>query len=179
MKQKRFGAVGVILMLALVGGALVWWANSRTNEDPLWFLRSFNAEAAWIVVYWEGETHMFFPGDAGYDPIMNAFAKGLGRWERYENVVQLSAEDLEAYRDRGCFLELHFDKRVQVHTRFRYPEAKTFFVPLTGGHAESCRVFSGIGDSPRAGALTMEDSRFDQLCEAIESSLAVYLTEEP
>ncbi len=179
MKQQRFGAVGVILMLTLVGGALLWWTNSRTNEDPLWFLRSFNTDATWIVVYWEGDTHMFFPGDAGYDPIMEAFARGIGRWEQFESTVEFSTEDLDAYRDRGCLLELHYDESIQVHTRFRYPEAKTFFVPLIGDHAESCRIFAGPGDSPRNGALTMDDARFDRLCQAIESSLAIYLTEEP
>ena len=179
MKQKRFGAVGVILMLVLVGGALFWWANSRTNEDPLWFMRSFNAEATWIAVYWEGKTHMLFPGDAGYDPIMDTFAKGLGHWEAYDNKIELADEDLATYRDDGCFLEFHYNKHVQVHTRFPYPKVKTFFVPLTGAHAESCRVFAGLNDSPRTGALTMREGNFDDLCEAIESSLSVQFTNEP
>ena len=179
MKQRRFGRVGVVLILILVGVVLVWWVNSRTNEDPLWFMRSFRPKAAWIVVYWEGEMHMLFPGDVGYDPIMRAFAKGLGRWEHYEKEVELSEEDLAAYRTHGCFMELHYNRGIQVHTRFRYPEVKTFFVPLTGPHAKACRVFAGWNDRPRTGVFTMKDSRFDALCKAIESSLAVHLTQEP
>jgi hypothetical protein len=179
MKQRRFGVLGAVLMLVLVGGALIWWANSRTNEDPLWFLRTFKPEAAWIVIYWEGETHMLFPGDTGYEPIMQAFARGIGHWKDYEDNVELSDEDLKVYRDRGCLLELHYDRRIQVHTRHPYPEARTFFVPLTGNHATSCRIFAGMGDRPRAGVLTMEDVRFESLADAIETSLAPHLTDEP
>jgi len=179
MRQKRFGAFSVALMLVLVGGALVWWANSRTNEDPLWFLRTFKPEAAWIVIHWEGKTHMLFPGDAGYEPIMKAFAEGISHRKGYQGGVKLLEEDLNVYRDHGCFLELHYDRGVQVHTRYPYPKARTFFVPLTGDHAVSCRIFAGINDRPRAGVLTIEEARFKNLTETIETSLAVHLTNEP
>lgn len=179
MRQRRFGAIGVVLTLVLVGGALIWWVNSRTNEDPLWFVRAFRPKATWIAIYWEGKTHMVFPGDRGYDPIMSTFADGLGHWKHYERDVELSDADLQSYRDHGCFLELHYNQRIQVHTRFRYPEVKTFFVPLTGPHAEACHVFAGLEDRPRTGAFTMDATRFETLCQAIESSLAVNLPSEP
>ena len=179
MRQKHLGALSVLLTLILVGGTLIWWVNSRINEDPLWFLRTFKPEADWIVIYWEGKPHLLLPGDSGYDRIMDAFADGIGHWAGYEGEIELSGAELEAYRTQGCFLELHYDRCVQVHTRHPYAEATTFFVPLRGAHAESCQVFAGSSDTPRAGALTMAQAQFDALNSAIESSLAVHHAKEP
>ena len=121
---------------------------------------------------------MFFPGDPGYDPIMDAFADGVSHWQGYEHGVGLSDENLARYRDQECFLELHYNKPVQVHTRFLYPEARNFFVPLSGTHAEYHRVFAGLTDAPRIGVLNMSGSRYETLVEMVETALENHLAHE-
>jgi hypothetical protein len=159
-------------MLIIVGGLVVWWVSALTNEDPLWFLRSFKPRADWITVYWEGKTQMFFPGDTGYEEIMDAFAGGIAHWSGYENSVGLSDESLRVYRTERHLLELHFEEPVRVHTRHLYPEARNFFVPLSGTHAEWRRVFAGLTDRPRIGVLNMSEENFEALEQAVRDNIA-------
>ena len=170
MSRKQPSLLGALLMLIVVAGLAVWWVSALANEDPLWFLRSFKARADWITVYWEGETQMFFPGDPGYENIMDAFATGIAHWSGYENGVGLSDESLAAYRNQRQLLELHFNEPVRVHTRHLYPEARNFFVPLSGTHAEWRRVFAGLTNRPRIGVLNMSEEHFKALQEAVRQS---------
>jgi hypothetical protein len=171
MTNKRPNPWSALLILALVGGLIFWWVNALANEDPLWFVRSFTPQADWVSIYWDGRIVMFFPGDADYDAIMQAFADAIGHWSGYEGSVGLSDQSLERIRDEGRFLELHYNQPVRVHTRHLYPEARTFFVPLAGTHAEWRRVFAGLEDTPRIGVLNLEEARFDALYEAVEAAI--------
>lgn len=170
MSDKRPRFLGAASVLILVAGLLVWWVNTLTNEDPLWFLRSFNARADWITIYWEGETTMLFPGDHGYEMVMDAFSQAVARWAGYENSVGLSEESLARLRSEEKFLELHYNEAVHVHTRHLYPEARNFFVPLSGTHANWRRVFAGLTDEPRIGALTISEDHFEALLEAVHQA---------
>jgi hypothetical protein len=116
---------------------------------------------------------MFFPGDNGYERIMDAFADGVAHWAGYESSVGLSDESLKTYWDQSRLLELHFDEPVRVHTRHLYPEARNFFVPLSGTHAEWCRVFAGITSSPRIGVLNMSHEHFEALQDAVQESITL------
>jgi hypothetical protein len=167
MAQRRPSFLVALLVLVLVSSALVWWVNMLTNEDPLWFLRSFNAEADWIIVYWDGTTHMLFPGDSAYTDIMTAFCDGMGKWAGYEGGVGLSDTSLERYRERERFMELHYNDPVQVHTSHQFARARNFFVPLSGTHAAERRVFAGLTDKPRIGVLNMSEEHFSALLQAV------------
>lgn len=173
MQQKRPSFLGAIFALVVVVGVLVWWVTSLTNEDPLWFLRAFTAKADWIVVYWDGRTHMFFPGDPGYDEIMAAFSNGVAHWSGYENGVGLSDENLARYRNEWRFLELHYNDPVNVHTRHLFPKARNFFVPLSGTHANWHRVFAGLTDKPRIGVLNISEENFTMLLTAVETTVTL------
>ncbi len=170
MATKRPTLIGVLLIIAL-GGITFWWVNSMPNEDPLWFVRSFKPEADWMVVYWEGESCMFFPGDSEYEWIMNAFANGVAHWSGYERGVDLSDESMEDLRERARLLELHYNEPVRVHTRHLFPEAHNFWVPLSGTHAERHRVFAGLTDEPRIGVLNMSPERHSRLQDAVHQAL--------
>ncbi|MDF1514388.1 MAG: hypothetical protein P1S60_11320 [Anaerolineae bacterium] len=157
--------------LVIIAGLIIWWVNSMSNEDPLWFLRNFNAQADWIVVYHDGDTSMFFPGDRAYERIMDAFADGVAHWSGYEGGVGLSDENLERFRAEWEILELHFNKPVKVHTRHLYSEARNFFIPLMGTHAEYRRVFAGLTDKPRIGVVNMSADRFAALLQAVAEAV--------
>ena len=168
MSGKRPSFLSALLILILVGGLLVWWVNALTNEDPLWFLRSFDAQADWITVYWDGNVTMCFPGDPEYSAIMETFADAVERWTGYEDSVGLSEENLERYRVKERFLELHYNRPVRVHTRYLFPEAKVYYIPMSGVHATYRRVFAGLTDVPRAGVLNVSEERFAALQDAVE-----------
>jgi hypothetical protein len=174
MTRKRPRLWSALLILILVGGLIFWWANAQTNEDPLWFLSSFKAQADWITVYWDGRITMFFPGDPEYDTVMAAFADAIGHCSGYEGSVAMSDEGLEHYRGEGRLLELHYNQPARVHTRHPYPEAHTFFVPLSGTHAEWQRVFAGLADTPRTGVLNFSNARYATLYEAVELTVLRY-----
>ena len=171
MAQRRPSFLVALLILVLASGVLVWWVNMLTNEDPLWFLRSFNAQADWIIVYWDGTTHMLFPGDPAYTDIMAAFSDGIGRWAGYESGVGLSDASLDRYRERERFLEFHYNDPVQVHTSHQFARARRFFVPLSGTHAAARRVFAGLTDRPRIGVLNMSEERFSALLQTVTQAV--------
>jgi hypothetical protein len=166
-RPKVFGALSILLVIV---GLLYWWVNAIPNEDPLWFVRSFNKRAAWITVYWDGITHMFFPGDPEYEAIMESFADGVAYWSGYENGVGLSDESLERLRSQEHLLELHYNEPVRVHTRYLFPEARYFWVPLSGTHAAWRRVFSGLLDRPRVGVLNISEERFAALESTVRAA---------
>lgn len=168
MEPKRPSTLGAILIMFLVTVGIVWGVTSLTNEDPLWFVRSFTAQADWIVIYWDGETTMLFPGDPGYDAVMPVFADMVTHWSGYEGGVGLSDINLARYRSEWRFLEVHYNDPVFVHTRHMFPKARVFFVPLSGTHADWRRIFAGLQDIPRAGVLNATEERFDHLLTAVE-----------
>ena len=170
MLSKRPSPLNALLVLALVAGLLVWWVSALANEDPLWFLRSFTAQADWITIYWDGQMTVTFPGDPEYTAAMDAFAGAIERWSGYEGSVGLSDESLELYRTEGRFVELHYNEPVKVHTRHLYPEARVFFVPLSGTHATYRRVFSGLADVPRIGVLNLGEESFAAFYDAAEQA---------
>lgn len=171
MSRNRPSFLGALSVLVLVGGLLYWWVNALTNEDPFWFLKSFNARADWIVVYWDGTTCMFFPGEPEYDAVMDAFSEAVAHWSGYENRVGMSAETLERLRQEERLLELHYNDPVRVHTRYAFPEARNFFVPLSGTHADWRRVFAGLTDEPRIGVLNVSPERFSALQDIVEQAI--------
>ncbi len=169
--RKQPGFLGVLVVLVIVTGLLVWWIGSTANSDRLWFLRVFNARADWISVYWDGETYLLFPEDPAYEEIMSAFADGVAHWTDYEGDALLVDDSLERYRTAGRLLELHYNKSVQVHTRHLFPRARCFFVPLADADANARRVFAGWDDTPREAALNLNAARFARLLAAIEQAV--------
>ncbi len=171
MSENRPRVWQALVILILIGGVIVWWVNSLPNEDPLWFLRVFTGRADWIVVYQSGKTTMLFPGDSGYDQIMNTFSSGVAQWTGYEGGVGLSDENLARYRNEWAMLELHFNQPAKVHTRYLYAEARNYFIPLSGTHAEYRRVFAGLTDTPRIGVVNMSEEHFTALQNAVTQAL--------
>ncbi len=171
MSRKRSTILGGVFVGLLVIGLSFWFAGAVTNEDPLWFLRSFNAKADWIVLYWDGRTSHFFEGDPQYDVLLSAFSQAIARESGYEGHIALSDEDLQRQRDEGRFLEFHYSQPVQVHTRYPFPPARCFFIPLSGEHAARQRVFSGPSDRPRDGALRLRDDHFADLIDIAQKTV--------
>jgi hypothetical protein len=169
--RKQPGFLGVLVVLVIVTGLLVWWIGSTANSDRLWFLRVFNAKADWIAIYWDGGAYMLFPEDAAYEEVMSAFADAVAHWVDYEGDASLDTDSLEYCRAEGRILELHYNRSVQVHTRHLYPRARRFCVPLAATDADLRRVFGGWDDTPREAALHVSAARFARLVAAVEQAV--------
>jgi len=68
-------------------------------------------------------------------------------------------------------VEFHYNEPVRVHTRYMFPEARYFWVPLSGTHANWRRVFSGLIEEARIGALNISEERFAALLDATQSAV--------
>ena len=83
----------------------------------------------------------------------------------------MSDESLGLFRTQGRLVELHYNQPVRIHTRHLYPEARVYFVPLSGTHTMWRRVFAGLADVPRAGVLNLSDEGFAALQSAVEQAV--------
>lgn len=162
-----------VFTMAVVAVLLVFGVTALTNNDLLWFLRVFDAQAEVLTVYWEGETYVFFPGDSGYEEIMTAFSNGIAKPVGFEWEVALSEASIHHYREESKMLEVSFAEPIQVHTRHPFSKAKTYLVPLDETHADWRRVFAFTGVVPRAsGPLDMHVENFEALFDAVAKAVA-------
>ncbi len=158
--------------MAVIVVVLVFGVTALTNNDLLWFWKTFNAQAEALTVYWEGETYVFRPGDPGYQEIMTAFAEGIAKPVGFEWEVALSEASIDRYHTEAKMLEVSFAEPVQVHTRHPFPKAKTYLVPLDETHADWRRVFAFTGVVPRtSGPLDMHAENFEALFQAVEKAI--------
>jgi len=172
MHSKSSFINGIVTMTVIVV-LLVFGVTALTNNDLLWFWKTFDAQAETLTVYWEGEAYVFFPGDPSYDEIMAAFAKGIAKPVGFEWEVALSETTLNRYRAECKLLEVSFAEPVQVHTRHPFPKAKTYLVPLDETHANWRRVFAFTGVVPRAsGPLDLHAENFEALFDAVAQAVA-------
>lgn len=163
-----------LLNITMVTLFVVWGVTALTNEDPLWFLRRFDAEAERFVIYWDGTVREVDARDPGYDALMQAFSEALSRPAGYEGSVALSEASIASYRERYRMLEVIFDDPVQIHTRHPMPEAAAYLVPLSGAHADFRRAFAFPGRVPHSvGPLNLREQLFDTLYGSVESALTV------
>ncbi|GEM_PF-515696 len=149
----------------------VWLVGSLTNEDLLWFERSFDEVPTMIVIYDKGVRYCIEAGDATFARIVEAFNQGVAHWGAYEGSAGLSQASLDRLRAEGRLLELHYDHPVQVHTQHPFPASTTFYVPLTGTHAKWRRVFGGITEPPHIGVLEMREGNFERLQAVVDEVL--------
>lgn len=170
--MKLSGLFSALLMTGLAIALFVWGAIFFVNEDPVWFLRSFNAPADELHLYWDGQETILYPGDPNYAAIMTAFGDGIGHWAGYDTEVVLSEETLTRLRSEWRLLEVRYNTPVQVHTSHQFAEAKFFFVPISGAHSQERRAFGTLTELPkRSGALVLDEARYQRLVEAVAQAV--------
>ena len=164
------GLINAITTMAVIVTILVWGVNSLANNDPFWFLSTFDAQAEDITIYWDSKVLSIKATDPGYSDIMQAFTAVISKPVGYEGKVVFSEETINSYIEKRRLLEMNFPQPVQVHTRYPYTKAKSYLVPLDGTHATMRRVFSFTGYVPYAsGPLNMEETAFNDLYAAVQS----------
>lgn len=170
--MKLSSLFNALLVTGLAIALFVWGAIFFVNEDPVWFLRSFNVPADELHIYWEGQEKVLYPGDPNYDAIMAAFGDSVGHWAGYDPKVVLSEATLAQLRSEWRLLEVRYNTPAQVHTSHRFAEAKFFFVPISGAHAQERRAFGTLTEIPkRSGALVLDEARYQRLVEAVTQAV--------
>lgn len=172
--QRGVGLFNGLVTMVMIVVLLVWGVTSLTNEDPLWFIHRFTAQAESITIHWDGSTYTLKPGEPNYDALMNAFAKAIADPRGFEWEVGFSSQNIEDYRSQFKLAEFYFAEPVQVHTRHPYPEAATYLVPLDKTHALWQRVFAFTGNTDySSGPLNMKEDNFAALYIAAEKAVLV------
>jgi uncharacterized protein (DUF885 family) len=170
MKNNVF--IRGVLTTAIVAIVLFWGVGFIANMDPIWFIRTFHPGVSRIILYWDGSEYIFESGENGFEPIAAAFVDGVAHFRGYESLVTFSATNWADYRQRGRLLEVYYKTPVQVHSRYSFPEAKTYLVPLNRTHAYYRRVF-GLPDYAEwaVGALSLDEERFSAIVTASENAV--------
>ena len=148
------------LLLVLVGSVafIVWAGASIATDDALWFLRVFHEDAASIDLYWDGAQLQLQPGSPEYSLLNEAFQEEVAHIRAFPRGVGLSDAMLNHLRAAGRLLEVHYAEPARVHSQYRYGPSAVFYVPLSGNHAWSSRVFNSARGTPlelRSTALIM------------------------
>lgn len=170
--RSILSVVNALATTAVVTIILVIGVTALTNGDLLWFLHSFDAQAEMLTIHWEGNVYQLYPGDPGYDEVMQAFATGIEKPSGFEWEVGFSEENIARYREEYKLLEVTFSEPIQVHTKHPFPQAKTYLIPLDKTHAKWRRVFAFPGLLPyTSGPLDMRPENFETLVSAVEKAV--------
>lgn len=171
--QSQTGILNGLIIIGLITLALVWGVTSLTNEDPLWFLQRFDAQAEAMIIYWDGEEISVMPEEPGYSALMEAFADAVSTPAGFEWQIGFSEDSIAQYQDRFRLLEVRFPEPIQIHTRHPFPEAATYLIPLNETHARWRRLFAFPGVLPyTSGPLNISPASFEALHQAVESIVA-------
>lgn len=142
MNWKKPALLPAVLVPVLVVILAVWGWTAMAVEDALWFLPTFSEDASYIDLYWDGEQVHLQPASAGYALLNEALHADLSHVRAYPKGAGLSEETLENLRAEGRLVEAHYAEPVRVHSRYRFSPSRVFYIPLSGHHASSGRVFN-------------------------------------
>jgi len=144
-KPKLLPAVLSFVFVSLLA---IWGMTALSVQDALWFLPAFSKSAAYFDLYWDGEVLRVEPSSPEYDALNQAIQEEFAHVRSYPSSAGLSDAALEDLRAEGRLLECYFDEPAMIHSRYFYGASRTFFVPLSGHHADQHRVFNGGRGAP-------------------------------
>lgn len=142
MNQRKPALLPAVLVAVFMVLLVVWGWTAMAVEDALWFLPTFSVDASYIDLYWDGEQVHLQPASAGYALLNEALHADLSHVRAYPKGAGLSEETLENLRAEGRLAEAHYAEPVRVHSRYRFGPSRVFYIPLSGHHASSSRVFN-------------------------------------
>lgn len=156
------------LLLVLVGAIafIVWAGTSIATDDARWFLRAFSEDAASIDLYWDGAQMQWQPGSPQYSLLNEAFQAEVAHIRAHPKGAGLSDAMLNHLRTAGRLLEVHYTEPARVHSQYRFGPSTVYYVPLSGSHASSSRVFNSARGTP------LEIVSTDLIMSAVETVVA-------
>lgn len=138
-----------VLMLVVVIGFIVLvpvTVIAFATTDAMWFVRDFKALPDRVVVYAEGESHEYLPGEDGFNELAQAITASLDRGVNRASGIGLSPESLVDAYDKYLSVEAQFYKPVKLHASFNtYHPTRMLFL-ISGRHSQIPIVFMGTDE---------------------------------
>jgi hypothetical protein len=148
MTERKASPLTVLAIFACIALLMVWAGVAVGTDDALWFLPAFSADAAAFDLYWDGATARLEPGSEAYTLLNTALKQDLTSIRSYPGTVGLSDAMLDDVRGSGRLLEVHYAEPVRVHSRYNFGASTIYYIPLSGNHASSHRVFNAGRGAP-------------------------------
>jgi hypothetical protein len=148
MKERKPKLLPLLLVFGAIALVVVWGGVAIGTGDGLWFVPVFSADAAAFDLYWDGAAAHLEPGSAGYSELNAALKEELVHIRSYPTTVGLSDAMLNQLRQSGRLLEVHYAEPVRVHSRYHFGSSDVLYIPLSGQHASSHRVFNVAQGAP-------------------------------
>lgn len=135
-----------VLMLVVVIGFIVLVpvaVIALASGDPVWFIRDFKALPDRMVVYANGGSYEYLPGQAGFSELAQAVTASLDRGVQRASGIGLSPESLVDAYSKYMSVEAQFYQPVKLHASFNtYHPTRMLFL-ISGRHSQVPIVFMG------------------------------------
>jgi hypothetical protein len=146
-------AIEMVLITAILVGALIYFVIALNTQDLQWFLPGFNEQPRQMIVHCYGNDVEVKPSTA-FEAITEAFNDAFSGRKRWDQLT-MSENTYQEYLDSPNMmtLELVYDPAVRVHSPYAfYKNVNRLFVPLDGRHASSNSIFGRRGDFTLSGS---------------------------
>jgi hypothetical protein len=137
--------VKLILTTILFGVTIYFFTIVFVTGDLLWFVKGFNERPARIVVYHNGQSEEWHPGEPGYDLLSEAIRQSLDRGVVRQTGIGMGDTTLQDAYKKYVTVEAFFGKPVKLHSHFYTGHPDQMLFPITGRHSELTVVY--LGDS--------------------------------
>lgn len=126
---------------------VVYGTISVMAQDPLWFVKDFDAQPTCIVVYHHrGTRSELQPGQLEFEALAGAIQASLTEGVVRPVSIGFSDASLQDVHNRFVTVEAFFAQPVKLHAPFDTGTPTQMLFPITGRHAEMSVVLLGQGD---------------------------------
>jgi len=136
--------IKMVLVVAAWIAVIVYGTLSVTAQDPLWFLKRFEAHPVRVLIYHhQGKLTDLRPGQAGFEELSTAVQASLEQGvDRPSGIGFSDASLLDAY-SRYVTVEVFFDPPAVLDSPYATGEPTQMLFPVTGRHSDQPLVLLG------------------------------------
>lgn len=120
---------------------LIYFSNASTSHDLEWFRTGFTALPYRVIVYRDGQAHIYEAGQDGFEALAEGVRASVAQGVNEQSNVGLSDVSLDEARNRYESVEAFFSEPVKVHAWFFTGNPTQMLFPITGRHSEIPIVF--------------------------------------
>lgn len=142
--RVRTQPIKMIFVVAAWIAVIVYGALGVTAQDPLWFLKRFEARPVRVLIYHDqGKLTDLHPGQEGFEQLSAAVQASLEQGvDRPSGIGFSDASLLDAY-SRYVTVEVFFDPPAVLDSPYATGEPTQMLFPITGRHSEQPLVLLG------------------------------------
>jgi len=142
--RVRTQPVKMVFVVVAWIAVVVYGTLSVVAQDPLWFLKRFEAHPVRFVIYHhDGKLTDLRPGQEGFDQLSSAVQTSLEQGiDRPSGIGFSDASLLDAY-SRYVTVEAFFDPPALLDSPYAVGEPTQMLFPITGRHSDQPLVLLG------------------------------------